>query len=92
MDLASFECSSRSGLSDKLQLNFSKQQFLLYGKIVEKARQQTGHRGPTNQNALAIDANVLDAERKGMTVPQFLKYLKDHDPNKKTWQKWQCIN
>lgn len=86
LDLASFQVSNRTGWTDKLQNSFSKRQYL-YSKIVDKAKHQTGRRGPTNENALAIAAGLLDTERGVKTVNQYLKHLKDSDANTKTRQK-----
>lgn len=86
LDLVSFQVSNRTGWPDKLQNSFSKRQYL-YSKIVDKAKQRTGHRGPTNENALAIAAGQLDAEKGDKTVNQYLKYLKASDSTTKTRQK-----
>ena len=88
LDLASFRCSSRFGWSSSMKVGFGRRQFL-YNKVMEKAIQQTGGRGPTNSNALQIAAAALDIERNGMTVYQFLGHLKKNDPTTKSQQKRQ---
>jgi hypothetical protein len=87
-DLASFQCSSRIGWSTSLKNCYGKRLFL-YNKVMEKAVQQTGGRGPNNSNALQNAAAALDVERHGMTVPQFLVHLKKNDPQTKSSQKRQ---
>ena len=89
MSLNSFQFSSRFGWSTSLKIGFSRRQFL-YSKIMGKAIQQTGGRGPTNRNALRNAAEALDVERNAMTVPQFLVHLKKNDPKTKSRQKRKC--
>ena len=85
-NLASFNLTSRAGWEGNLQNSYSRRQYL-YSKIVDKAKQQTGHRGSTNNNALVIAAGQLDTERGEKTVNQYLRYLKDRDPRTKTRKK-----
>ena len=85
-NLASFHVSNRIGWTDKVKLSYSKRQYL-YNKIVDKAKQQTGRRGSTNDNALAIAARQLDTERGDETVNQYYMSLKASDPSTKIRKK-----
>ena len=86
LDLASFHVSDKIGWPDKLKISYSKRQYL-YDKIVDKAKQQPGRRGPTNENSLVIAAGQLDTERGDKTVNHYYKVLKASDPSTKTRQK-----